>query len=253
MHSLSWPPIRPLRLESRGFHVPGISIRILVRFMRIARTFLAPHMAAGRAHLRTRRKHRLARVAPSADPLDNLFPNKILSARARGHNQRRGWVARQLEMRRNRERTRLPGANLCNPGPGNARLLIVVCFAGWWEARAFLASGVLAVDADLLWAEGGFAAVAGAVDAHADWFGYSSELDVRWGFPFTRFEGEAVFGEDGARFFLLDGAVVGHHGWFRGDIWFGLRRGCGCSWWTVAIKGDLVSSLCLVWVSHILS
>lgn len=193
-------------------------------------------MATRRAHFRTRRKHRLARVAPPAHTLNDLFPNQILPPRARGHHQRRRRVTRQLEMRRNRERARLPGANFGDARPGHARLLIVARFAGWWEARAFLASGVLAVDADLFRAEGGFAAVAGPVDAHADWLGDSGELDVRWRFPFTRFEGEAVFGEDGARFLLLEGAVIGDQRWFRGDIWFGLRGDHGCSWRTIAIK-----------------
>lgn len=107
-------------------------------------------------------------------------------------------------------------------------LILAVLLVGWREAGAFLASWVLAVDADFLGAEGGFAAVTGASDAHADWFVNSGELQVCWGFPFAWFEGEAVFGEEGACFLLLDGAVTGDHGWFSGSL--GLRFSSGCGW-----------------------
>ena len=108
-------------------------------------------------------------------------------------------------------------------------LLLVAAFVVWREARAFLASRMLAVDAGLCRAEGGFAAVAGAADAHADWFGDAGELEVWWGFPFAWFEGEAVLGEEGARFLLLHGAVVGDHGGFGArEIGVGFGFGCGC-------------------------
>jgi hypothetical protein len=181
-------------------------------------------------------------VTPSSHPLDNLFAHEILAARARGHSQRRRRIASKLEMRSNRQSTRLTGANLGDSGAGNTGVPIVTLFVGWWETGAFLASWVLAVDADFLWTEGGFAAVTGAMDAHADGFGYSGKLEVHWGFPFAWFEGEAVFGEEGARFLLLDGAVVGDHGWFgAGSIGLGFGRGCG--WRTVAMGKKKVISL----------
>lgn len=90
--------------------------------------------------------------------------------------------------------------------------------------------------------------MAGAAYAHADGFGYSGKLQVGWRFPFARVEGEAVFGEKQAGFLLLDGAVVGDHGWFgAGGLGLSLRLGCG--WRTVAIeKKEKISSLDLLLV-----
>lgn len=145
MHSLPGSPKRPLRLRFRRLHVARVSIGILFRFGRIARASLAAYMATRRTLLRAGRKHSLAHVTAPAHSLDNLFPDEILSARARGHRQRCRWVARELEMRRIRQDTRLTGANLGDSGAGDPWVLIVACFVGWWEAWAFLASLVLAV------------------------------------------------------------------------------------------------------------
>jgi hypothetical protein len=150
MHSLPGFSKRPLRLGFRRLHVTRESIRILFRFRRVARASLAADMTTRRTLLRARRKHRLAQVTAPAYSLNNLFPNEILSARARGHSQRRRWVARELEMRRHRQGTRLPGANLSDSGAGDPWVLIVACFVGWWEAWAFLASLMLAVYAQLV-------------------------------------------------------------------------------------------------------
>lgn len=138
-------------------------------------------------------------------------------------------------MRRVGQGTWLPGADLIDAEAGYVRvLLLVAVFVVWRETRAFLASRVLAVDAGFCRAEGGFAAVTGAADAHADWFGDAGELEVWWRFPFAWFEGEAVFGEEGARFLLLHGAVVGDHGGFGArEIGFGFGRGCG---WALRLK-----------------
>lgn len=83
---------------------------------------------------------------------------------------------------------------------------------------------MLAVDADSVGAEGGLAAVTGAADAHADRLGDSLDGHVARGFPFAGFEGEAVFGEEGLGFGLLDGAPVGDHGRFLdlGGEFFGV-------------------------------
>lgn len=81
--------------------------------------------------------------------------------------------------------------------------------------------------------------MAGAAYAHADGFGYSGKLQVGWGFPFAGVEGEAIFGEKQAGFLLLDGAVVGDHGWFgAGGLGLSLRLGCG--WRTVAIETERI-------------
>lgn len=139
-------------------------------------------------------------------------------------------------MRRVGQGTRLPGADLIDAEAGQARVLLVADFVVWREARAFLASRVLAVDAGFVRAEGGFTAVAGAADAHADWFGDAGKLEICGGFPFAWFEGEAVFGEEGARFLLLHCAVVGDHGGFDvGEIGFWFGRGCG---WALRLKKE---------------
>jgi hypothetical protein len=191
-------------------------------------------MATKRTLLRAGRKHRLAQVTAPAYSLNDLFPDEILSARARGHSQRRRWVARELEMRRNRQSARLPGTNLGDSGAWYPWVLIVALFVGWWEAWAFFASLMLAVYAYFLCSEGRFAAVTGASYAHADCFGYSGKLQIGWGFPFAGIESETVFGEKQSCFFLLDGAVIGDHGWFGGGL--GLSRGRGGGWRTIAIE-----------------
>lgn len=89
-------------------------------------------------------------------------------------------------------------------------------------ARTLCAAGVLAVDAYFLFAEGCFAAVAGTMHSHADWFGYAGELEV-WGcLPVAGVDGQAVFSEEGAGLFLLGGAVVGDHDWTWAELlgWF---------------------------------
>jgi hypothetical protein len=145
MYSLPDFPKRPLRLRFRRLHVTRESIRILLGLRRVARALLAAHMATRRTLLRAGRKHSLAQVTAPTYSLNNLFPDKILSACARGHSQRRRGVARELEMRRHRQSTWLTGANLGDSGAGYPWVLIVACIVGWWEAWAFLASLVLAV------------------------------------------------------------------------------------------------------------
>lgn len=88
------------------------------------------------------------------------------------------------------------------------------------EAWAFLAAWVLAVDADLVRAEGRVAAVAGAAHAHTDRLGDSGELQIGGRLPLFGLEGEPVFGEESACLLLLDDAVVGQHSrLFNNGLW----------------------------------
>lgn len=101
----------------------------------------------------------------------------------------------------------------------------------------FLASGVLAIDADLVGAKSRLAPVAGTADTHANGLAHSLDGHVGGRFPLAGFESEAILGEQGAGFFLLNGAPVGNHGRFglrlfdrsllllllRGGRWFSGR------------------------------
>ena len=90
-------------------------------------------------------------------------------------------------------------------------------------AGALLATLVLALCADLVGAVRGSAAVAGAVDTHAD--GLFDALDVhgqgRGGNPFVGLEGEAVLGEQSAGTLLLHGGAL-HGGDGRSGVLGGI-------------------------------
>ena len=105
-------------------------------------------------------------------------------------------------------RSSLLGLDLCLLG---GALLLGV-------AGALLAALVLAFGADLVGAVRGSAAVASAVDAHAD--GLLNTLDVdgkgRGGNPFVGLEGEAVFGKQSTGTLLLHGGTL--HGDGGNDV-----------------------------------
>lgn len=91
-------------------------------------------------------------------------------------------------------------------------------------ARALLATDVLAVGADTVGAETGIAAVAAATNPHAN--GAIDPLDGHVGgrLPLTRFEGQAIFGEQNTRSILLNGTPVGDQGG-NGDTEMGFPHG----------------------------
>ena len=122
----------------------------------------------------------------------------------------------------------LSGADLEDLGLGNPQLLGILMLMGR-EAWALLAAWVLAVDADLVRAEGRVAAVAGAAHAHTDRLGDSGELQIGGRLPLFGLEGEAIFGEESACLLLLKDAVVGQHsGLFNNGLWGrGYGRGTG--------------------------
>lgn len=93
---------------------------------------------------------------------------------------------------------------------------------------------MLAVDAHLVRTECGLAPVTGAPHAHADRLGDSRELEIGGRLPLAGFEGQAVFGEEGARPFLLHDAVVGEHNRFGA----GRLAGWGCGRSTVQIVSE---------------
>jgi hypothetical protein len=109
----------------------------------------------------------------------------------------------------------LLGQNGLERGLGS--LLLVLRFR-CGVSRAILAADVLAVDADLVGAKGGLAAMAGTADAHPD--GLDDPLDghIARSLPLARFERQSIFGEESAGLFLLDRAPVGYNSRFRGDI-----------------------------------
>lgn len=159
---------RALRLRLRRINIPGIAIGIFIKFSRVPRTDLAAHMAAAGTDFRARFEQRVTKVAKAMNSLAHRSMDSVLAGGRRC--LRLVDVAAELEVRRSAE----------DPGLGETGLWelgLAGCWvgfgAGWWVAGTFGAAGVLAVDAYLLCAEDCFAAVAGAVDSHADGFCYS--------------------------------------------------------------------------------
>lgn len=81
--------------------------------------------------------------------------------------------------------------------------------------RTLLATSVLAVDADLVGAEGSLAPVTGASNTHANRLVHTLDGHVAGRFPLAGFKSEAIFGEQSPGLFLLKGAPGGNHGQFR--------------------------------------
>lgn len=132
-------------------------------------------------------------------------------------------IAGILEIRRHGETSRVVGAHVVDVGLADMRLAFC---ASEWEARTFRAACVRTIDADLLGAEGGFAAVAGTADPHTDWLCDPVELEVGGGIPCAWVESETVLGEESAGLRMRCGTVVGHdHG-----FWLNRLLGWGSCW-----------------------
>lgn len=189
-------------------------------------------MAARSALLGTLDKDCFTKMTSTSNTLDHFLANEILAARARWDSKRNIRVASILEVRCKRKSAAVARANFTDLGLGDQFALALGLLLGGWEAGAFGAARVLAVDADLLRAKGGFAAVAGSTDSHANRLGDSGQFDVAGGsFPFAGFESQAVFGEESARLFLLHDAIVGKLGrLLRGSCWL---WGRGSRWSTI--------------------
>lgn len=157
-----------------------------------------------------RRKQSLALMTSPSHTLSNRPANQILSTSARRHRKHLlPGPTRQL----NRTCTTSSSSFLLIKNRPDSPLLRLGRLPRRRRvARTLLATSVLAVDADFVGAKGRLAAVTGTADAHADGFGDSLDGHVAGGFPFAGFEGEAVLGEQGLGFGLLDGAPVRNHG-----------------------------------------
>lgn len=209
--------------------IARITIRILIQLGWLAGTLLAADMLAVLALLGIGGKGLPTRVTAPPDSLAHSLADEIRPARTRLHLQRGIGVTRQLEVLVERRGAVLSGADLGDLGLGDTRLARrILAVLVRWESWALLAAWVLAVDADLIRAEGCVAAVAGAAHAHADGFGDPCELQIGGRLPLFGLESQAVFGEENARLFLPDEGVVGQHsGLFDHRVW-----GRGYGWGT---------------------
>lgn len=138
-------------------------------------------MLARFAFLGSRCEHGLARMARTPDPLADRLADEILSTCARGQRERCIGVAGQLEIRvQTGAGAGMTGLNVGDLELGHAELFLALFLlaGGGRESWAFLASRVLAVDADLVRAEGRLAPVAGAAHSHADRLVHPGKLEV---------------------------------------------------------------------------
>lgn len=197
--------------------------------VRVSRTDLAANMMAAGTLGRPRSKSRLASMTGAPDPLTNGLANEILTARARGNGQ-----GRLPDLRGHGGRLAL-GHQRMEGGLG------VVLGLGRRMTRTLLATGVLAVDADLVRAESGLAAVAGAADTHADGLGDALDGHVARRLPLARLQSHSIFGKQGAGAFLLDGAPMGQHGGLGGRLAHWLLCGHGGG------RGGFGAACKLVW------
>lgn len=187
--------------------------------IRIPRTLLATYVPTTNT-LRSigRRKQIAAQVTIASNPLSSRSSNQILTTRAR---RNRKLPFPNLASRHDRRTVRIP-----SPGfplrdssfRGQLGLLLLLLLRGLAlgrrVTRTFLATSVLAVDADLVGAEGSLASVTSASNTHANWLVHTLDGHVAGRFPLAGFKGEAIFGEQSPGLFLLKGAPRGNHGRF---------------------------------------
>ena len=187
--------------------------------IRIPRTLLATYVPATNALRSIRgRKQIAALVTIASNPLSSRSSNQILTTRAR---RNRKLPFPNLASRHDRRTVRIP-----SPGfplrdssfRGQLGLLLLLLLRGLAlgrrVTRTFLATSVLAVDADLVGAEGSLASVTSASNTHANWLVHTLDGHVAGRFPLAGFKGEAIFGEQSPGLFLLKGAPRGNHGRF---------------------------------------
>lgn len=246
MHSAPRFLERPIGLQQDGrLDVARVAVRILVQLGRLPRTALAANVVARLALLRAGIEHRAARMADAPDSLAHRLADEVRPARARRHRQRRQRVARQPKVLTDREGAELASPDLGDLGLGDARMLVILLVRRR-EARAFLAAQVLAIDAHLVRTEGGLAAVAGAVHAHADRLGDPGELEIGGRFPLAGLQRQAVLAEEGARLLPLHGAIVGAQAGFGSTGRVADRgRGRGWGWgWGLGRRGGTIMGPC---------
>lgn len=217
MHPAPWLFEGSVGYQFGWIDITRITVWILVEFGRFSGTFLATNMFTRETFLGTLDKVRFTDMTSTSNPLNHILTHKILATRARGHGQRYSWIARILEVRRKRESTTLARANFANLGLGNQFPFTLLFLLGGRETGTFLASWVLAIDADLLWTKGRFAAMTGSANTHSNRFGHSIQFEIPGGgLPFTRLQSQPIFGEESASLFLLHDAIVGKHGGLLG-------------------------------------
>lgn len=217
------PPESTIRQGLGRFCITRIAIGIFVQFGRVPGALFAADVIANLALLRAWRELRSAYMASAMDALANRPLDQVLTSCARELRQGMDRIAGVLKIRRHSELPRVSGTQFVETGLVDVRLAF--CMSGW-EAWTFRAACVRAVDADLLGAEGGFAAVAGTADSHSDWLCDPLELGVSWGIPCAWIESEPVFGEESAGLRTMYSTVVGHDHWLR----FNRLLGWGSCW-----------------------
>lgn len=127
--------------------------------LRVAGTLLAPDVVAVGTLLRRVDELGLAPVAEPADPLPGLLVDKVLATGRRRQGERRLLARDTLGIA-----PRLGENLVCLGGRDSRRHRVfdgLVLALGTAVARAFLATDMLAVDADTVGAERGLAAMAG--------------------------------------------------------------------------------------------
>lgn len=173
-------------------------------YVRITRALGAADMLAVGTLGRLADELGIALVAEPPHPLPRLSVHQVLAAR---HGRQRDGRLDEFAV----DTGVVLGFGTDSGGDGMVGPVLVVGSRGRMTGT-LLAADVLAVDADLVGAKGGLAAVAATTDPHAD--GTIDPLDGHVGgrLPFTGVESEAVFGEESTSPVLLNGTPVGDHG-----------------------------------------
>ena len=187
-------------------------------------------MVAVGALLRLVRVHGLAHVAETVDSLATLPVDKFLAAGRRRQGERR-LLARHRVVLAPGLREDMVGLGRRDSGRDRVVDLVLeygtVLELGTTVTRAFLATDVLAVDADTVGAERGLAVMAVATNSHADRAVDTLDGHVGGKLPLTRFKAEAVFGEQDMSPVFLNGAPVGDHHRNDGSGLVSFPDGCG--------------------------
>lgn len=142
-------------------------------------------MLAAGAFSRVRSKDRIAAMTSPSYSLPSRPADEILAAGSRGERE---LVLFRLGLHRL--------ALLADDGlERSLGPVFLVLGLRCGVTRALLATDVLAVDADLVGAECGLAAVAGTADAHADGLGDTLNGHVGCRLPLSRFQSQSILGK----------------------------------------------------------